>query len=234
MDKLCRCLKIISEVTCFLLIKLVDWMMDWPWWPRCIFTEQKHRTEVLDSKRAVQKKKQPNILGTEKRDWPLGWAVREDVFFFFSWKIWEMVVWVYFKHVKTVGKKTTVFHSSFRWPKDSLRTKGSSPLDEREWLLLQGTPPRLLTRRSRKISTRNVVSFKWRAGLESGHAPKLSQGWVGQRRFRCPEASNIDAILGDLCISSIALAKDLSSVAPISQLNQTCLFRFHRGIQWFM
>ena len=78
------------------------------------------------------------------------------------------------------------------------------------------------------------MSFKWRAGLESGHAPKLSQGWVGQRRFRCPEASNIDAILGDLCISSIALAKDLSSVAPISQLNQTCLFRFHRGIQWFM
>ena len=25
--------------------------------------------KVLDSKRAVQKKKQPNILGTEKRDW---------------------------------------------------------------------------------------------------------------------------------------------------------------------
>eukprot|EP00913_Durusdinium_trenchii_P013439 g12619.t1 len=28
--------------------------------------------EVLDSKRAVQKKKQPNILGTEKREWHLG------------------------------------------------------------------------------------------------------------------------------------------------------------------
>ena len=33
---------------------------------------QKTDCQVLDSKRAVQKKKQPNILGTEKRDWLLG------------------------------------------------------------------------------------------------------------------------------------------------------------------
>ena len=52
-----------------------------------------------------------------------------------------------------------------------------------------------------------------------------------QRRFRCPEASKLMPFFGGLCISCIALPKDRSSVAFISQLNQFCLFRLHRGIE---
>ena len=138
---------------------------------------------MLDSKRAVQKKKQPNILGTEKRDWLLGANVRVTGYLVIQVTPLAQRKGSFFgkhsTHTNFWKHNSAIEHTSCYPFWNALKTAAVGQI-------VQGTPAPLQTRRSRRICTRTrlVVFLSANPQAEKCTLPKRDalEGAISQNR----------------------------------------------------